>query len=133
MKKLLMLLIAVISVITVQAQKYQVLAIKITDIEQPGLQWGEWKNPKSSETYLYIDKSRNKIIYVIDEEIVFNFTIRQALSDEVKNNVRRVSWSATSEGSTVEMWYFTRYNESTSSLYIYYDEFAVCLGLKAIE
>lgn len=128
-----MLLIAVISVITVQAQKYQVLAIKITDIEQPGLQWGEWKNPKSSETYLYIDKSRNKIIYVIDEEIVFNFTIRQALSDEVKNNVRRVSWSATSEGSTVEMWYFTRYNESTSSLYIYYDEFAVCLGLKAIE
>lgn len=128
-----MLLIAVISVITVQAQKYQVLAIKIIDIEQPGLQWGEWKNPKSSETYLYIDKSRNKIIYVIDEEIVFNFTIRQALSDEVKNNVRRVSWSATSEGSTVEMWYFTRYNESTSSLYIYYDEFAVCLGLKAIE
>lgn len=133
MKKLLILLVAVISVITVQAQKYQVLAIKITDIEQSGLQWGEWKNPKSSETYLYIDKSHNRAIYTVDDEIVFTFTIKQVLSNEVKNNVRRVSWSAISEGSNVEMWHFTRYNESTSSLYIYYDEFAVCLGLKAIE
>ncbi len=133
MKKLLILLVAVISVITVQAQKYQVLAIKITDIKQSSLQWGEWHNPKSSETYFYLDKSHNRAIYTVDDEVVFNFTIRQTLSDEVKNNVRRVSWSATSEGSSVEMWHFTRYNENTSSLYIYYDEFAVCLGLKVIE
>lgn len=135
MKKLLILIVAVLSVMTVQAQvqKYKVMCIKIGDIYQTELSWNDWRNPKSAETYLYIDKMHNKIIYTAGGETVFTFYIKQTITDEVKNNVRRVTWTAVSdEQSIVKIWHFTRYNVNTSSLYIYYDRFAVCLGLKKI-
>jgi hypothetical protein len=133
MKQILILIVAVLSVMTVQAQvqKYKVMCIKIGDIYQTGLSWNDWRNPKSAETYLYIDKTHNKITYTADGETVFTFYIKQTITDEVKNNVRRVTWTAVSdEQSSVKIWHFTRHNENRSSLYIYYDRFAVCLGLK---
>lgn len=133
MKKLLILI--TISLITLctqaQVQKYQVMCIKLGDIYQTGLSWNDWMNPKSAETYLYIDKTHNKIIYTAGGETVFTFYIKRTITDEVKNNVRRVTWTAVSdEQSSVKIWHFTRYNENISSLYIYYDRFAVCLGMK---
>lgn len=133
MKKIIIIFaLTFLSVISVQAQtqKYHVVAMKIGDIYQTGLSWNDWKKPKSSNTYLYIDKTHNKIIYKVDDETIFTFYIKQAITDNVQNNVRRVTWSATSdEDSSVEIWHFTRYNASASSFYIYYNTFAVCLGL----
>lgn len=132
MNKIIIFALAILSVISVQAQtqKYHVVAMKIGDIYQTGLSWNDWKKPKSSNTYLYIDKTRNTVIYKVDDETVFTFYINQNITDNVQNNVRRVTWLATSdEDSSVELWHFTRYNVTTSSFYIYYDTFAICLGL----
>jgi hypothetical protein len=136
MKKFIIFFISIISMVSVsaQVQKYHVEAIKLGKGYQSSIQWNNWSNPKSQASYVYIDKEHNRIWYQVDNEVVFTFYIRQRVSEQTKNNIKRVVWSTLSmDNDLVTMWHFTKMNQNKSALYIYYDSFGVCLGLNKLN